>query len=84
MASAGARRSSTSLISSSGAEAPAVSPTTPVMLSGSSEARFTRYTFSQPSSRASFSSARVLEELAEPTMMTAPHSSAIAVSAACR
>ena len=71
----------TAFTSSSGAEAPAVTPTVPVRSSGSSSAPLTRYTRRQPDSVASAASARVLDELAEPMTTTASHSPAMAASA---
>ena len=70
----------TASTSSSGADAPAVTPTMPDS-SGSSSAALMRYTDVQPDSRANFSSARVLDELADPITTTASHCAAIAVSA---
>ena len=52
-----------------------------VRSSGSSSASLTRKTRAQPASRASFSSARVLDELAEPITTTASQRGAIAISA---
>ncbi len=63
--------------SSSGADAPAVTPTVPVRSSGSSSGPFTRCTRAQPVARATFSSATVLEELAEPMTTTESQRSAI-------
>ena len=78
-------RAITASTSSSGADAPAVTPTVPVRSSGSSSARVDAVApRAQPDSRASFSSARVLDELAEPMTTTASHRAAIAVSADCR
>ena len=69
--------------SSSGADAPAVTPTVPYRSSGSSAALLTRKTRAQPASIASFSSARVLDELEEPMTTMASHREAIAISADC-
>ena len=78
---AGARRSSTASTSSSGADAPAVTPTVPDRSSGSSAGSLIRYTRSHPAARASFSSATVFEEFAEPITTTESHRSAMFMSA---
>ncbi len=67
----------TASTSSSGADAPAVTPTVPRRSSGSSSAWLTRKTRAQPDSTASFSSARVLELLADPMTTTTSHRSAM-------
>ena len=71
----------TASTSSSGADAPAVTPTVPTRSSGSSSTWLTRYTRGQPASTASFSRARVLEELAEPMTTMAADCGAMAISA---
>jgi hypothetical protein len=77
----GASRWTMSSTSSSGADAPAVTPTVPCRSSGSSSALLTRNTRGQPASIASFSRARVLEELDEPITTMASQRDAIAMSA---
>ena len=68
----------TAWTSSSGADAPAVTPTVPVSSSGSSSGPLTRNTWVAPASRASLSSARVFDELAEPITTMASQRSAMA------
>ena len=68
---------------SSGAEAPAVTPTVPVRSAGSSSGPFTRSTRGHPAARATFSRAVVLDEFAEPMTTTASASPAMALRAAC-
>ena len=82
--STGSSRSITALTKSSGAEAPAVTPTTPARSSGNSSASLTRNTRSQPASAARPTRALVLDELTDPITTTASHRGAISVSADCR
>jgi len=77
----GASRAITDSTSSSGADAPAVTPTVPARSSGISAASFTRNTSGQPAARASFSNARVFEEFALPITTTASASRAMRSSA---
>ncbi len=82
--STGARRATTASTSSSGADAPAVTPTVPERSSGSSRASLTRSTRGHPEARATFSRARVLEEFTEPMTTTASARPAMAFRAAWR
>ncbi|TPW14181.1 MAG: hypothetical protein FD127_1566 [Acidimicrobiaceae bacterium] len=74
----------TASTSSSGAEAPAVTPTTPDSSAGSSPAWFTRKTRGPPVWAASFSSALVFDEFAEPITTIASQRSTIAIRALWR
>ena len=67
----GASRATTAWTSSSGADAPAMTPTVPARSSGSSSGPLTRSTRGQPAAGAVRSRARVLDELAEPMTTTA-------------
>ena len=82
--SRGANRSMTSFTNSSGAEAPAVTPMRPSRSSGSSSAALIRNTRRLPESMASFCSALVFEELADPITITASQRSAMAANALWR
>ncbi|CAB4899715.1 unannotated protein [freshwater metagenome] len=62
------------MTSSSGADAPAVTPTVPEVFSGISSAELMRRTVLQFMDRASFSKASVLDEFDEPIIITASHS----------
>src|ERR1039458_5701612 len=77
----GARRSRRSSISQSGADAPAVTPTTPVRSSGTSLGALTRSTLGQPAAAATFARATVFEELPEPSTTIASHLGATALTA---
>ena len=71
----------TAATTSSGADAPAVTPTVPPDRRQARPAPLMRYTRGQPASAASLASALVLDELAEPMTRIASHRSAIAISA---
>ena len=80
----GDRRAMTAATNSSGAEAPAVTPTTPERSDGSSSATLMRWTRGQPASTARRSRARVFEEFADPITTIASQRGAIDMSADCR
>ena len=80
----GASLAITASTNSSGAEAPAVTPTVPLKSEGNSWAEFTRKTLAHPASRARRSRARVFDELADPMTMMASHRGAIDINADCR
>ena len=80
----GLRNCRTSSTSSSGAEAPAVTPTWPNKSCGSSLALLMRRTRLHPESIASRSRARVFDELDEPITMMLSHRSAICMRALWR
>ena len=71
-------------MSQSGAEAPAVTPTTPVRSAGTSPGELTRSTLGHPAASATFTRATVLEELAEPSTIMASHLGATAFTAPWR
>ncbi len=81
---AGLRKSITAWTTSSGAEAPAVTPTVPLRSVGSSSGPFTRNTRSQPASVANLARAFVLELFEDPMTTKASQRSAIAINADCR
>ena len=74
----------TASTSSSGADAPAVTPTVPVRSVGSSSGPLTRATRPHPASPARAARAMVLDELADPITTTASQRSASADRAAWR
>ena len=80
----GSRTARTSFTIDSGADAPAVTATTPDKSSGRSWAPLTRRTREQPAAAATFASATVFDELADPITTTASASAQIARNAAWR
>ena len=71
-------------MSQSGAEAPAVTPTTPERSPGTSPGELTRSTRAHPAAVATFTRATVFEELAEPSTTMASQRGATAFTAPWR